>query len=387
MSWKRKIAACAVVAATLAACAGQNTTSTERQSVPEHPAALSIEPYQPRFERERPVVAVVAHHAGAELTDFVVPYGVLAASGSADLVTVSTAPGPIDMFPALTIEADATVEEFDRRYPKGADYVVVPAVHEADDPDLLAWIREQEGRGATLVGVCDGVLVLANAGALDGRYATAHWYSINRLERKHPQTEWVRDRRYVADQNVITTTGVSASIPVSIALVEAIAGTAHAAELAASLGVEDWSTAHDSDVFGITAGRVLTLVRNGVAFWRRDEIEIGVEAGLDEITLALAADLWSRTYRSNVVSSSSSGEPFRTRGGLRLVPDRAHGESGKPDRRFSPPDRALTGSAIDITLDGIADAYGRPTADLVALQIEHQWIQSRDDVERPLVRN
>lgn len=387
MSWKRALAACAVVAATLAGCAGQTTTSTDRQSAPTHHAALSIEPFQPRFDRERPVVAVVAHHAGAELTDFVVPYGVLAASGSADVVTVATAPGPIEMFPALTIEADATVEEFDRHYPKGADYVIVPAVHEADDSGLLAWIREQEGRGATLVGVCDGVLVLANAGVLDYRHATAHWFSIDRLERKHPQTEWVRNRRYVADQNVITTTGVSASIPVSIALVEAIAGAEHAAELAASLGVEDWSTAHDSDAFGITAGRVLTLLRNGAAFWQRDEVDIEVEPGLDEITLALAADLWSRTYRSSVVSSSRSGESFRTRGGLRLIPDRSRGASAVPDRRFSPPHRALTGSAIDIILDDVADAYGRSTADLVALQIEHPWIQSQDDVGRPVARN
>ena len=42
--------------------------------------------------------------------------------------------------------------------------------------------------------------------------------------RHYPQTTWVRDRRYVQDGRIISTTGVTASIPMSLALVEAIGG-------------------------------------------------------------------------------------------------------------------------------------------------------------------
>ena len=91
-----------------------------------------------------------------------------------------------------------------------------------DDEALLAWIRHQAELGATVVGVCDGVPTLANSGVLAGRRATGHWRTIDRLEREHPESEWVRNRRYIADGNVITTSGVSASIPISMALVEAI---------------------------------------------------------------------------------------------------------------------------------------------------------------------
>ena len=373
MFWRRRLAASTLAALVLICYAGQASSTKAQQSAPATESTMSIEPYQPRFGRSRPVVAVVASGDGAELTDFVVPYGVLAASEITDLFAVATAPGPIEMFPALSIEADATIQEFDRQYPEGADYVIVPAVHHADDPVLLGWIREQEEQGATIVGVCDGVLVLANAGVLDGRRATGHWYSMRGLQKQHPNTEWISNQRYVADGNVVTTTGVSASIPVSIALVEAIAGRERAEKLAASLGIDEWSTKHDSEEYRLTAGHVLTLLRNRAAFWRHEALEIAVQPGVDEITLALSADLWSRTYRSRVYVSAASDEPIRTRGGLRLVPDGVEHASGAPDRRVASLNPALTGSAIDLVLDDIADAYGPSTAALVTLQIEHPW--------------
>lgn len=372
MFWINALAASALAVLALSGCAGQTSSTTAQQSSVAGEATESIEPYHPRFGRSRPVVAVVAPGDGAELTDFVVPYGVLSASESADVITVGTAPGAIQMMPALTIEPDATIGEFDDQYPDGADYIIVPAVHNPDDPALVGWLQEQEWLGATFVGVCDGVLVLAEAGLLEGRSATGHWFSMSRLQKHHPNTRWLRNQRYVADGNVVTTTGVSASIPVSIALVEAIAGRERAEELASSLGIDDWSTAHESDEYGISAGHVLTLLRNQAAFWNREEIGIDVEPGVDEITLALKADLWSRTYRSRAYAVAASEGVIQTRGGLKLVPDHVQ-SADDSDRWVGALSRSLAGSTIDLALDDIAAAYGRSTAALVALQIEHPW--------------
>ena len=63
----------------------------------------SIPTYQARFGRQRPIIAVVGENSGTELTDFVIPYGVLAGSGVAEVVTVSTQPGALRMRPALTV--------------------------------------------------------------------------------------------------------------------------------------------------------------------------------------------------------------------------------------------------------------------------------------------
>lgn len=335
-------------------------------------SATPLERYQPRFGRSRPIVAVVASEDGAELTDFVVPHGILAASGAADVIALATAPGPIDMFPALAVWPDATTAEFDSRYPDGADYVIVPAVHNPDDPVLTGWIRKQAERGATIVGVCDGVLVLVSSGLLEGRRATAHWYSLAKLEEKHPETRWVRDQRYVADGGVVTTTGVSASVPVSLALVEAIAGSSRAERLADSLGVHDWGTDHDSELYGVSRRHFLTAAANMVAFWRKETVGVEVAPNVDGISLALLADAWGRTLRSSVLAIGPSREPVRTRAGLWLVSDRTPEEARKK-RMLPPPSELEVGTAIDQALGGIADAYGDRTAALVALQLEYPW--------------
>ena len=152
--------------------------------------ASEIPSHEPRFNRQRPIVAVVGYNASTEVTDYVVPYGILSASGVADVVALATGEGPIKMSPALRFQAQATTKQFDARVPEGADYVIVPNVYEgAKDPMMLDWVRRQAGRGATIVGICDGVPVLANAGLLKEHRATAHWNTIDGLERTHNKTQ------------------------------------------------------------------------------------------------------------------------------------------------------------------------------------------------------
>ena len=122
-----------------------------------------------------------------------------------------------------------------------------------DDPAVIAWIKAQHGKGATIVSICDGSLTLSAAGLLEGRKATGHWYSIAPLRKQNPTMTWVRDRRYVVDRGVATSTGITASIPLMIALVEAIGGRAEAQKLAMRLGATDWDARHGSSAFQLTS--------------------------------------------------------------------------------------------------------------------------------------
>lgn len=346
-------------------------------------AELTLEPQQngvdppkiPKYERRhgraRPVVAVIGENTFTELTDYVVPYSVLTESGVAEVVAVATKAGPIQMFPALKLQPQATSEEFDKQYPAGADYVIVPAVHRTDDPLLLRWIQAQASKGATIVGVCDGVWVLANAGLLEGRTATGHWYSFADLQRKFPGTRWVRDLRYVADGSIVTTTGVTASIPVSLALVEAIAGHGKAQELAVSLGVSGWSPAHNSEAFRLTSAHIFTAATNWLARWSHERIGISVPPGVDELSLALQADALSRTYKSEAFSVSADAAPIRTQRGLLLVPDMTEAMSSHVDRLIPPRGGPMPAKALDDTLVDIERAFGKATAAFVALQLEY----------------
>ena len=64
-------------------------------------AQAQLPGYQPRFNRSQPVIAVVAENGYTELTDYVVPYGVLRESGVAQVWALATQAGPVRLFPAL----------------------------------------------------------------------------------------------------------------------------------------------------------------------------------------------------------------------------------------------------------------------------------------------
>lgn len=320
-----------------------------------------------------PLVAVIGANEGTETTDFIVPYAVLTASGRARVVDVSVHDGPIQMMPALKLSAKETIASFDAKYPSGANYVIVPAVHNVDNPALITWLQHQASRGATIVGVCDGVLVVAAANLLDHRAATGHWYSRATLERNYPRTTWVRDRRYVQDGPIMTTTGVTASLPASLALVEQIAGVETADALAQQMGAPGWSPAHASDHFHLTAGHALTALWNLIAFWRYERVGVVVAPGVDEISLSFTADALGRTYRSTALTVAQSPEPIVTKRGLTLIPDLS-GTDPDIDRVESVPDASIPpAQALDHTLATIASHDGERTARFVALQLEYEW--------------
>ena len=323
-------------------------------------------------KRARPLVAVLADNAGSETTDFLIPYAVLADSGLADVIAVAPDAGPIKLMPALTIRPQQTTASFDVQYPKGADYVIVPAMHEAEAPRVLEWIRSQSESGAIIVGICAGAKVLAAAGLLEGRAATTHWFEIDALERQNPTLTRVDDRRYVVDRGVVTTTGVTASVPVALALVEAIGGRAQAEAVAVRFGAHDWSARHESASYRLKWSGVSVALGNFLAFWNHEEIGIPVEDGVDEIALAFTSDAYSRTYRSKAFTVAMTDRVLKTKRGIELVPDRIDVSDGithmlDPLRE----DRPIR--ALDRTLEAIRCRYGERDAAFVALQLEYPW--------------
>src|SRR5215469_3104193 len=347
--------------------AGTNAANTSEDA--SHSLATGIRPFRQRVGHDRPLIAVVGESDGTETTDYLIPYGVLSQSGVADVKALGTRSGPITMMPALKILPQSTISEFDRRFPEGADYVIVPAVHNPDDTTLLDWVRLQSRRGAIIVGICDGAWVVAKAGLLDRHRATGHWYSLDRLERTYRATTWLRNRRYVDDGSVVTTTGVTASIPVSLALVEAIAGRDRAMKVARDVGATNWSPVHDSNNFKLNWTYRLTAAGNELAFWSHETVDIPVAPGVDEISLALVADAYSRTYRSQALTVSPSAATIRTRRGLDLIPDTIRDGAGRTDMKLALGEKQLPVQSLDGALEDIARSYGRSTAAFVALQM------------------
>jgi putative intracellular protease/amidase len=363
-----------LLGAFVAAAPAFATDASNERSASTPQVAERIPAYQPRFGRTRPLIAVVGENGGTELTDFVIPYGVLRRSGAADVMSVATQPGILKLRPALQVQPDLSTAEFDSRHPEGADYVVVPAVTNSDDPKLLAWITAQAAKGATTVSICDGALVVAKAGLLSGRRATAHWATQNLRREKFPDTQWQTNVRYVADGKFVSSAGISASIPTSIALVEAIAGHARAASLARELGVTDWGTQHDSDSFhfGPRAYAMYGAAIVGGWFAAPESVGIPVSPAADEIAVALTADIYSRTYRKvRAETVAATAEPVRSLAGLMLLPDRVAGQPGGPSRMLSIPAGPRSMQVLDEMLDRVSNDYGRSAAASAAYDLEY----------------
>jgi transcriptional regulator GlxA family with amidase domain len=321
-------------------------------------------------KRPRPLIAIIGVNEGTEVTDYVMPYGILRRADVADVMLVATKQGTVTLYPALKVEPHTTVAQFDAQHPEGADYVIVPAMHRDDDPDALRWIKSQAAMGAIIVSVCAGAKVVAETGLLDGKRATTHWYYLKGMLEKHPAIQYVANRRMVVDRGVVTTTGITASMPTTLTLIEAIAGRDKAEAVARDLGIPNWDARHDSSAFTFTRPFAVTTMANRLAFWNHERLGMELQAGVDEVSLALVADAWSRTFRSSAVMFAPAGAVLRTRNGILVVPDEV-ATDWPAERRLAAIGNEPPATALDEGLRAIAGRYGKRTADFVAMQLEY----------------
>ena len=350
-----------------AATAQQALKASPAFDASNNPNPEKIAPYQARFGRTKPLVAVVGLNEGTVISDFCIPFGVMARSDVADVESVSVKPGPVKMQP-LTFELQSTIDDFDERYPEGADYLFVPAVEDFNDASLVQWVKAQGEKGCTVIGICYGALVVANTGLFDGHRATSHYSNEEMRAKLFPKVNWQKNIRYVADGKAVSSAGVSASMPTSLALVEAIAGPAKAAQVARGVGIDSWDSKHNSDAFKSDPDNA--DMPNGNT---KPQVTLGipVKTGDDEIALALTAESYSTTGITMAFAVAASKAPLRLAHGLVVLPDLLAGGPKSVDRTLAPLDAHQATRALNIALADISKTYGRKSARHVALFMEY----------------
>jgi transcriptional regulator GlxA family with amidase domain len=317
-------------------------------------------------QRTKPVIAVIADNHGTEVTDFLVPFAVIADSNLAEVHAVALTEGPVMLHPSgASVDLPQTTASFAALYPDGADYVIVPAMHMPDNPALGAWLRDQQAHGATLMSICDGAKVLAAAGLLEGHTATAHWYALKDLRRDYPQTQWRNDRRYIFDGDIVTTSGVSASLPATLALLEHIAGREPVQAYAQQLGIAGWMPEHDGASFTLSGRAMRTAAMNWLAFWNHQQLALAAPDGVEEAQLAFVLDAYARTYRTSISLQSTQAQ-IRSKHGLLF-----HSASTSARELDASILQQPVGKALDAVLEQIGREQGKATADFVALQLEY----------------
>lgn len=126
---------------------------------------------------------------------------------------------------------------------------------EVSNQVLLEWLRERAESAEFVTSVCTGSAILARAGMLDGLRATTNKMAFEWATSQGPRVVWERKARWVEDGKFFTSSGVSAGMDMTLALIAKILGRAAAAEVATRTEYE-WHQDPDWDPFAKVHGLV-----------------------------------------------------------------------------------------------------------------------------------
>ncbi|WP_308364616.1 MULTISPECIES: GlxA family transcriptional regulator [unclassified Microbulbifer] len=128
--------------------------------------------------------------------------------------------GPVPMSSGITLTADKAYREAG-----DIDTLLIcggmgdSTRGQQDNGDLLHWLRQMAPRVRRLGSICNGALILASAGLLDGRRATTHWLDVEELQ-TFADIAVDPDAIYVRDGPVYSSAGITSGIDLALALVE-----------------------------------------------------------------------------------------------------------------------------------------------------------------------
>jgi transcriptional regulator GlxA family with amidase domain len=174
--------------------------------------------------------------AEVEVLDFCGPFEVFSAT-RLDESRRRQEPSPFEVIlVAETIEAVIAtgglkvLPDHDLQSCPPLDLVVIPGGwgtrHLVQNDTVVRWIQDQAQQVELATSVCTGSFLLGQAGLLDGRRATTHWSSLDRMEDTFPAVHVVRDQRVVEDGSVVTSAGIAAGIDLALRIVARYHGKA-----------------------------------------------------------------------------------------------------------------------------------------------------------------
>lgn len=181
-----------------------------------------------------PLTVAIYLFPEVEVLDFAGPYEVFTtASRVAKLqdasvpepfkvFTVAREPEPVRARAGLVVVPDHTLAD----HPP-INLLLIPGgvvSAELQIPAVIDWIRRTSATARVTASICNGALLLAEAGLLAGRRATTHWADIEELRASFPAITVLEQTRWVDEGAIVTSAGISAGIDMSLHLVERFAG-------------------------------------------------------------------------------------------------------------------------------------------------------------------
>jgi AraC family transcriptional activator FtrA len=119
-----------------------------------------------------------------------------------------------------------------------AGTIIIPGWHAIEAPvptALIRALRSAHKRGARLLSICSGSVVLAATGLLDGRRMTTHWRFAAQVQQRYPLTQVDPHVLYVDEGSLLTSAGSASGLDLCLYLVRRDFGAAVANQVACRL--------------------------------------------------------------------------------------------------------------------------------------------------------
>jgi transcriptional regulator GlxA family with amidase domain len=182
---------------------------------------------------------VIAVFPGVGLIDVTGPADVFSAAsminrGAYVIKLAAQRRQPVRVSAGLTFMPDLTWDEV----PADTDTVIVPGALAFNPPraytnaDLSSWLAANQSGWRRLASVCAGAHLLAEAGLLNGRKATTHWFTARALAGEYPAVDVDADPIVVREGRIWTSAGGASGIDLALSLVAEDHGERLAREVA-----------------------------------------------------------------------------------------------------------------------------------------------------------
>jgi putative intracellular protease/amidase len=326
---------------------------------------LDLPSGRPAHDPGKPTAVVVIGNHGAEITDTLPPYELLARSGvwNVYLAAPERAASPFvnGMLFGAGLSAIPHYSFADlRNAGLRPDLVVVPYLPEfqgADRP-VVPWLKEQAANGASFLTICAGSRVLAESGVLDGKRAASAHRGLDRYRRERPAVRWEGNRRWVEDGAVISSSTLAAGIDATLHAIDRHAGRGAAVRVMKEMGYRHGHYL-DNPAFDPPSLSPIPILETAFRF-RDRAMAVRLENGAGETAIAAVLDSWPLTLAHPIRTIGAPGRLVRTAHGAWLVAAVGADSSAVEETIAPPPDTGVF--PYDAALMEMAGKTSRPMA-------------------------